>query len=556
MNHTRQEESNGLILVVDDNNENLRFLAGILFEQGYAVRTVSNGNRALFSAQTEPPDLILLDIMMPGLSGYKVCEELKASEQTRDIPIIFISALHEVQEKVQGFNLGGVDYITKPFQVEEVLARVETHLTLRKLQRSLQEKNDHLQQEIAERIRAEEELIRYKEHLEELVAQRTNELQRSNEELQRKNQELEQSKIALEHAKEAANLANQAKAEFIANMSHEFRTPLNGVLGFAQVLDTQKDLTSKQKNAVKMIIQSGENLLVIINDLLDLSNLQAGKLPFRVKEFYMSAFLRRLNMMFKSRVEEKGLTFVTEFSDDLPERVYGDEGRLRQILMNLLGNAVKFTEHGSVTFRVQKSVDYRLQIADGAEAPSHTSDLKSHMSILRFEVEDTGVGIPEEHLEKIFDAFHQIGEKRLAQTKGIGLGLTVSQRLARIMGSDLRVESTFHKGSRFWLEVEISEESAEQRARLNTRNKEHAEVRKQPDTPPKQQEAHLPSKPQVRELYTLACMGDVLAVREYAQLLEEKDATLRAFAEEVIGLADAFQTNQLQQFLKYYLDKK
>ena len=139
----------------------------------------------------------------------------------------------------------------------------------------------------------------------------------------------------------------------------------------------------------------------------------------------MVAFLKRMKTMFTGRVEQKGLTFVTEFDSDLPQRVFGDEGRLRQILMNLLGNAVKFTEKGSVTLRVKCVTE---------DSTRQTSS--NHK--LRFEVEDSGVGIPPEHLEKIFDAFHQIGEKRLAQTKGIGLGLTVIQRMARMMGSDVR----------------------------------------------------------------------------------------------------------------------
>ncbi len=533
MSTGKQNEAKGLILVVDDNNENLRFLAGILFEQGYAVRTVSNGNRALFSAQTEPPDLILLDIMMPGLSGYKVCEELKGHEETCEIPIIFISALHEVQEKIQGFTCGGVDYITKPFQVEEVLARVNTHLTLRRLQKTLQLKNADLEREVSDRIQVQEELIRHKDHLEELVAQRTDELQRSNQELQQKNDELNESKIALEHAREAANLANQAKSEFIANMSHEFRTPLNGVLGFAQVLDSQQGLTPKQRNAVRMIIQSGENLLVIINDLLDLSNLQAGQQPFHTKEFYMSAFLRRINLMFTGRVEQKGLTFVTDFAPDLPQRVYGDEGRVRQILMNLLGNAVKFTEQGRVILRVKRMPE---------ESDSHEPPIQK----LRFEVEDTGVGIPPEHLEKIFDAFHQIGEKRLAQTKGIGLGLTVIQRLAQMMGSHVQVESTVQQGSRFWFDIDISENSEKNKAdQQNAEQQTRAKISVETVS----KDMILPSTPQIHELLELANVGDVMAIREYAERLAESESAVSKFTGTLITLADAFQTLELQQFL-------
>lgn len=146
------------ILIVDDTRDNLRLLGGILTRQGYTVRPVPDGALALLSAQEAPPDLILLDIMMPTMSGYDVCEKLKTDDRTRDIPIIFISALHEVFDKVRAFELGGVDFITKPFQVEEVLARVDTHLNLRNLNKELQGKNTQLHQEITERMRAEESL--------------------------------------------------------------------------------------------------------------------------------------------------------------------------------------------------------------------------------------------------------------------------------------------------------------------------------------------------------------------------------------------------------------
>jgi hypothetical protein len=289
-----------------------------------------------------------------------------------------------------------------------------------------------------------------------------------------------------------------------------------------------------------MIIQSGENLLVIINDLLDLSNLQAGRLPVHVKEFYMSAFLRRVNLMFATRIEQKGLTFVKEFAPDLPERSYGDEGRLRQILMNLLGNAVKFTEQGSVTFRVLK-----IEEDDAHEVANPPTKR------LRFEVEDTGVGIPPEHLEKIFDAFHQIGEKRLAQTKGIGLGLTVSQRLAQMLGSDLHVQSTLNTGSRFWFDVDIAEDIVTQKKSPKTAPKaeEHVDsgyqLEKQTPEP-----IIPPSNPQMHELLNLTKMGDVLAIREYAQLLKEDNPAFNAFVDRVITLVDVYQTAELQRFLE------
>ncbi len=163
--------SKGAILVVDDTHENLRLLAGILKEDGYAVRLAPNGHMALASAQANPPSLILLDIMMPGLDGYAVCEALKKDACTSAIPIIFISALNEVFDKVRAFSIGGVDYITKPFQVEEVLIRVKTHLTLRAMHKSLEERNVHMQQEIARRQEAEDLLQQKNEDLHRLIVE-------------------------------------------------------------------------------------------------------------------------------------------------------------------------------------------------------------------------------------------------------------------------------------------------------------------------------------------------------------------------------------------------
>ena len=155
---TPHEKTHGNILIVDDTPENLAILTSMLTEHGYFVRPAINGEVALKAVQKHQPDLILLDIMMPQMSGYEVCGHLKANEQTRDIPVIFISALNKVFDKVKAFSIGGVDYITKPFQIEEVLARVETHLMLRRLYAELQDQNQRLIHEVAERTRAEEAL--------------------------------------------------------------------------------------------------------------------------------------------------------------------------------------------------------------------------------------------------------------------------------------------------------------------------------------------------------------------------------------------------------------
>jgi len=216
------------ILVVDDTPENLHLLMGILAEQGYRVRPVPSGTRALATIHSEPPDLILLDIRMPDMSGYEVCERLKADERTRDIPVIFLSALNEVVDKVKGFEVGGVDYITKPFQVEEVLVRVETHLALRNLQQNLQ-------QEIVERKQAQEELTKYKDHLEELVEERTTELQREIAEHKRTEQKLQTSLTEIQRLKEQLQAENIYLREEI-RLEHNFDEIIGQDEGLKHVL--------------------------------------------------------------------------------------------------------------------------------------------------------------------------------------------------------------------------------------------------------------------------------------------------------------------------------
>jgi signal transduction histidine kinase/DNA-binding NarL/FixJ family response regulator len=253
---------------------------------------------------------------------------------------------------------------------------------------------------------------------------------------------------SLKQAKEVSETANQAKSEFLAHMSHELRTPLNGILGYTQIFKRDSNLTEQQRNGIDIIHRSGEYLLTMINDILDLSKIEARKIELELAEFSLSASLRTLVEMTRIRAEQRGIAFVYEEVSGLPQIVYGDEKRLRQIILNLLGNAVKFTEKGSVTFRV--GVNPRVHPIEG----KHTGIAPTH--IIRFEVEDTGIGIPPDKLHDIFEPFQRVSEQRF-QIEGTGIGLTISQRIARMMGSEIHVKSTPGKGSTFWFELELPE---------------------------------------------------------------------------------------------------
>ncbi|MBD2252538.1 ATP-binding protein [Nostoc parmelioides] len=244
-------------------------------------------------------------------------------------------------------------------------------------------------------------------------------------------------------AEEIATNSSQAKSEFLANMSHELRTPLNGILGYTQILQRTESLTEKGHKGVDIIQQCGSHLLSLINDVLDLAKIEARKLELNPIDFYFPAFIDSVTEICRIRAEQKGIGFYVQLSADLPVGIRADDKRLRQVLINLLGNAIKFTEKGSVTFKIEvKATQEEFQ-----KLPIHK---------IRFEVTDTGVGMNPEQLQKIFLPFEQVGEQK-RQIEGTGLGLAITHKIITLMGSQIEVKSTFGQGSSFWFELELPE---------------------------------------------------------------------------------------------------
>lgn len=244
---------------------------------------------------------------------------------------------------------------------------------------------------------------------------------------------------ALKKAKEIAEIASKAKSDFLANISHELRTPLNIILGNTQMLKHDQDLINKYGKSVDAIHRSGEHLLLMINDILDLSKIEANKLELLQTNFHLPIFLNTLVDMLQIRAQQKGILLKETIATDLPTIVCGDEKHLRQVLFNLLGNAIKFTHKGQVTLRVETV---------------NTQSTTQKSAHIRFQVEDTGIGISAEKLEEIFLPFTQLDSFN-QHAEGSGLGLTISQRLIHLMGSELKVKSTLGKGSLFWFDLEM-----------------------------------------------------------------------------------------------------
>jgi signal transduction histidine kinase len=384
------------ILIVDDIQENVSVLYRFLTDMELKVLVAKSGKQALQIAGVAPVDLILLDVMMPGMTGFEVCEALKSQAKTQDIPVIFMTALTDTVDKVKGFKLGAADYVTKPFQQEEVFARINANLNLYKLQRQLENKNQTLQQQ---------------------------------------NETLETVVKALQQAKLAAEEGNIIKSQFLANMSHELRTPMNAIIGYSELLKEEaEDIHVTDADFIKdldKINLAGKQLLELINDVLDLSKIETGKMALDLKMFDLRAILDEVIASIKFLLEEKKNSLEVSCTTDI-ESMYADQSKMRQILLNLLKNACKFTEQGTIKVFVSK---VREKVDD--------------IEWFRFKVIDTGIGMTPEQQQHIFQSFTQVDASSTRKYGGTGLGLTLTKRFVEMMQGTISVESQLGKGSTF-----------------------------------------------------------------------------------------------------------
>ena len=382
---------------------------------------------------------------------------------------------------------------------------------------------------------SEAELRQHQEHLEELVTERTRELTTAN--------------TLLREAKEAAELANRAKTSFLASMSHELRTPLNGILGFTPLLLADPTLPERRRQTIEHIHQNGEHLLMMISDLLDITTIESQQIALAPGEFQLGNALRKVIEPQRREAEGRHLTLQVEGLAALPPFVYGDEKRLQQVLRHLLSNAIKFTARGGVTLRVKNMGSWGVgEMGRWNETPQRPTPPSPHLPIspsshLRFEVTDTGCGIPPEHLQKIFEVFHHVKDQHF-YSEGAGVGLSISQRLIRLMGGELHVASTVNQGSVFWFEIGLPVVPDEAAPPPETADSAPIRETLAPVIPPSAEE--------LAQLVELALMGDVDSLQSRAHTLAAQDGQLAPFCRTLAQLAEDFRIDEIQQFLKQY----
>ncbi len=415
MDTTSLDYSRYTLLIVDDNPTNLSVLFDYLSGYGFRILVAQDGETGLRRAKQARPDLILLDVMLPGLNGFETCERLKADHDTASIPVIFMTALTSTEDKVRGLQSGAVDYVTKPIQHEEVLARISTHLRIRDLTQSLREANA--------------QILRFNRELEDKVRERTAELRKAYEQLER---------------------LDRKKSDLIALISHELRTPLTIFMGYAQILQQVEDV---QKNSFlrevsdKIVTQAGR-LQALVQAMLEVSQIDQDFLKLSPVPVDLRRVLHALQKDYQAALDSRHLTLVLQGLETLPV-IEADPEELPKVFDQLLSNAIKYTpDGGTITVRGRSFV-------------------QNGEPWIEIVVSDTGIGIESGSLELIFSKFYTTGEINLHSTGktrfkggGLGLGLTLARGIVEAHGGRIWAESPGYDearcpGSQFYVHLPV-----------------------------------------------------------------------------------------------------
>ncbi len=374
------------ILLVDDRPENLITLEGILDSPELEIYTATSGNEALGILLEHDFALVLMDVQMPGMDGFETAEIMRSNEKTKQIPIIFVTAISKQRKHIfRGYRAGAVDYLYKPLDLEILKSKMSAFIEFFKHRTALQETTVKLQKTVKE----------------------------------------------LEEAKNIAESATNTKSLFLASMSHEIRTPLNGIIGMADLGLMDSDLSGLQKERLEDIKKSGETLLEIINDILDISKVEADAFELEEIEFSLRELTERIFNTISIKAIDGRNELICDIDEDIPDIIIGDPLRLKQILTNLLNNAIKFTTDGTVKLCVKliDNIEEQLRI--------------------EFSVTDTGIGIPDEIIERLFTTYTQADASTTRKHGGTGLGLNISQKLVNLMGGTITAKSKVDVGSTF-----------------------------------------------------------------------------------------------------------
>ena len=687
------------ILIVDDDPVNLQVLNNYLGLCNYRITRASSGQAALdLLANDFHPDLVILDVMMPRMTGYEVTKNIRTRWERHELPIVLLTAKNRLEDEVIGLAAGANDYLTKPIVKEGLLARIETQLSLRQESQERQQAQaervqfaEALEEKNRALILAQEELARQNRTLEQQVEQRTavlaesqrklstlmtnlpgmayrcrsdrnwtmefvsegclaltgyppaalvnhsvhlgdlihpddkqrvwesckkaiddvqthqlsyrlllpntqetkwvweqsqpvldekgeatflegfitdisdrihskQALEKSNQDLQRLVTEIQATQAELEIAKEKAEQANRAKSEFFANMTHELRTPLNSIIGFAQLLDRDRALPAPQKAKAHTIYRSAEHLLSLINNILDSSKIEARKTTLNPVTFDLHSLLKEVLTMFDIKVKQKDIELRLEQPDNLPRFVFGDGEKLRQILVNLVANGVKFTEAGNVIISVTASA--HIPRTQNTQTKPDTEGKTTYQ--LRFQIQDTGVGIASSEFQQLFNPFEQTAAGRSTR-QGSGLGLSISKAYCQLMGGDISVRSQVGQGSTFTFYVLAQQSSAAAYTRQQAQQKEQQKEQQnkagqafpsQEKTSPLIEEetvealttealATMPKAWQA-ELYTAASQ---IKGKRVIELIEQVPEDSRKLRKSLRHIADHYQFNKIVDVL-------
>lgn len=397
-------ENKQTVLVVDDIADNLNVAANILIRQNINVLLAQSGKEALAIADKLLPDLVLLDIMMPEMDGFEVCSRLKKNNETKEIPVIFLTALGKTESIVKGFDLGAVDYVNKPFHIEELLARVQTHLSLSRMRKEKEEANIILEQK---------------------VNQRTAQLNKTNGELKRNNKQLEEAKAKAEES-------DRLKTSFLNSISHEIRTPMNGIIGFANLLNMSGLSSDERKSYTDTIVESSNQLMTIVSDIMTISTIHAGQEKISKQNNNLNDLINNTINPFKAEANARNITLENS-SSNKPIEINTDGNKLKQILKNLLSNATKYTHEGSIECGYLIKDEY-----------------------VEFFMKDTGIGIRPEMHNEIFNQFRQVETQLARNYGGTGLGLSIAKAYVNLLGGKIWLESELGKGATFYFTIPIN----------------------------------------------------------------------------------------------------